>query len=478
MSGFDDPAYQRLKEEILGKQNGKASTSNGGPPVEEPQLPAISVADWTAKIRSSIENALFEAPEEARRVTASHARVKPDEVLDHLVTLGRDAAKFLPAPELSESAMEEEYNRIAEHLLKLLDKHFPAGVGAQLPANLEDLRVTYADRLPVEATTEWARITTEPREYATGGLIRISSDAAISGLMGAGKTTLMANLVRGWATGQPVLDRPSIKAKVLVVASPKEFENWLETISLWGLVGQVFVIESIKAHDKTPEAQAQWFDAVMQIYGCRAYALDTLFDFYGTPPSHSADQNRLVMNEQAPLLQIVRERSYWGVVGGHQTKAEAKSDTPRDPEEAFAGHTGWMAQHRMRISLRRKGGNAIAIITGKGGYGDQGILEEQLLSYEDATRTVRLDGPFAKHLGKAALPVVLETLRAIGKWTVIDKLCKEIGRGEKFVRPGLKEGIAQGLIKDNGRRTRGKAFAPADWTPEEEQVDLFVDKEN
>jgi hypothetical protein len=179
------------------------------------------------------------------------------------------------------------------------------------------------------------------------------------------------------------------------------------------------------------------------------------------------------MNEQAPLLQCVRERGYVGIVGGHQPKSEARTDDPREPEEAFAGHSGWMAQHRMRVSLRRKGKGYTAILTGRGGYGDTGILEEHLLAYDAETRLVTLAGLFAKHLGKAALPEVLETLRALNKWCAMSALEKEIGRGEKFIRPGLKEGIAQGLIQTNGKNARAKRWATADYQEEQTQEDLW-----
>jgi hypothetical protein len=41
-------------------------------------------------------------------------------------------------------------------------------------------------------------------------------------------------------------------------------------------------------------------------------------------------------------------------------------------------------------------------------------------------------------------------MRAIGKWVSISKLTQETGRGEKWIRPGLKEGVKQGVIVDNG----------------------------
>src|SRR5229473_8533542 len=114
--------------------------------------------------------------------------------------------------------------------------------------------------------------------------------------------------------------------------------------------------------------------------------VDTLFDFFGMPPNISGDSNRIAMNEQSPLLQLVRDRNYSGLVTGHAPKSEAKAIDPRDPEEAFAGHTAWTAQHRMRMTIRRKSQGINAFITGRGGYGDKGILKEELLLFDKDTR--------------------------------------------------------------------------------------------
>jgi hypothetical protein len=338
------------------------------------------------------------------------------------------------------------------------DLPVPSSDGAEVPAIVDP----YKDRRPVEAYAAWQVMSTEPRVYPTAGLVRAGGTAAISGLIGAGKTTLMLNWVRGWAVGKPVLGRDCTSCRVLVVVSPKEYDNWVETIGLWEIRDRVFIVESTKGHFGDPDQQAVWFDTMMQENECQAFALDTLFDFYGHPPNSPGDQNRIVMNEQAPLIQCVRERRYFGIVGGHQGKSEAQALIPRDPEEAFAGHTGWMAQHRMRITLRRKSKHnaapVIAILTGRGGYGDEGILTEQLLAYDPETRLVKLDGPFFEHLGKTAMPEIVEALRAFRGWMPMSKLLKETNKGEAWVRAGLKAGVEAKVIQPNKKKTRGKAW--------------------
>jgi hypothetical protein len=148
-----------------------------------------------------------------------------------------------------------------------------------------------------------------------------------------------------------------------------------DTIGFWELKGLVFLVKSTAAHFDDRAKTVNWFDYTMKKHECRTFVLDTLFDFFGMPPNTSGDVNRIVMNEQTPLLELVRERGYSGLVLGHAPKSEAKAIDPRDPEESesFGGHTAWTAQHRMRMTMRRKSQGVNAFVTGRGGYGDQGI---------------------------------------------------------------------------------------------------------
>jgi hypothetical protein len=240
----------------------------------------------------------------------------------------------------------------------------------------------------------------------------------------------------------PVLGRQCRPGKTLAVVSPKEYDNWAETIGMWDLKGMVFIVESPKAHFGNPTKAAEWFAAEMLRNQCQTFVFDTLFDFYGhSAGANNAEVNREVMNEQAPLLMVVREHRWAGIVTGHATKAEASAAQPRDPEEAFSGANAWAAQHRMRISLRRRDA-LTSIISGRGGYGDQGILEEQLLAYDDATRLVELGGPWATNtgMGMAAYPLVRRALEALDGIASMAKLVEVTGKGETYIRAGLRYG--------------------------------------
>jgi AAA domain len=282
--------------------------------------------------------------------------------------------------------------------------------------------------------------------------------------MGAGKSTSAMNLARAWALGVPFLGRQCRQSKTLVVVSPKEFEAWAETVGFWGLKGLIYLVESNKAHFGDREAAVQWFDYLMGKDQCRTFVLDTLFDFFGMPPNTSGDSNRIVMNEQTPLLQLVRERNYSGLVTGHAPKSEAHAVDPRDPEEAFAGHTAWTAQHRMRMTLRRKSQGVNAFVTGRGGYGDKGILKEELLKFDEKTRLVSLGGLFSDHLGQAAMSSVVECLEQLGQLASISQLEKEMGRGHRWIRPGLREGGKKGLVIVEGKakNTKYRRSTPAE----------------
>jgi AAA domain-containing protein len=333
---------------------------------------------------------------------------------------------------LSESEIEEELSRI-------VDGYLPVAVveRGQLPAEARD---PYEDRHALDAYEVGQALTKERKGYTVEGLVREGATALISAVIGAGKTTLMLNICRAWAIGGVVLGRQCQQSKTLVVVSPKEYDNWAETVYQWGLADAIFIIESPKSHFGNPQKAADWFDAEMRRLACRTFGFDTLFDFYGHSPTSSASEvNREVMNEQAPLLMVVRQNNWSGVVSGHAPKSEAKAIEPRDPEEAFSGANAWAAQHRMRIALRRRD-KLTSIISGRGGYGDDGILDEQLLAFTKETRLVELGGPWSQHVGAAALPVVTEALKGLDGIASMAKLVEVTGRGETFIRAGIRAG--------------------------------------
>jgi hypothetical protein len=201
--------------------------------------------------------------------------------------------------------------------------------------------------------------------------------------------------------------------------------------------------------------------------------LDTMFDFFGIPPNVRGDSNRIAMNEQSPLLDVVRRNNWSGIPTGHSPKSEAQAIIARDPEEAFAGHTAWTAQHRMRAVIRRKAKGVNAFITGRGGYGDTGILEEEMLLFDESTRLVSLGGKFASYLGEAALPSILEAL-SNGSWMGRSDLMKHTGKSKNWVYAGVKYGLKKGSIKWNGKGSRSAKYALPDEPDETEQGSLGI----
>jgi len=281
----------------------------------------------------------------------------------------------------------------------------------------------------------------------------------LSALIGAGKSTFAMNLARAWGLGEPFLERQCRQSKTLVVVSPKEYEAWADTVGFWELKGLVYIVPSTAAHFNTHGQAADWFDYQMTNFSCRTFVLDTLFDFFGMPPNNSGDSNRIAMNEQTPLLQLVRERNYAGIVTGHAPKSEAKAIDPRDPEESFGGHTAWTAQHRMRMTIRRKSSGVNAFVTGRGGFGDKGILKEQLLVFNEATRLDSLGGLFSDHLGEAAMPSVVDCLREFGEPVSMAKVIEAMGKGEKWVKAGMRTGRKMQLIdSDAVKGKRGSTY--------------------
>lgn len=332
------------------------------------------------------------------------------------------------------------------------------------------------DRTPVDAFEAWQIIAADQRGYLWGGLLREGCTTVLSGPMGSGKTTLGMNFARSLALGEEFLGRACQQSKTLVVVSPKEYEAWADTIWFWQLRDQVFLLRSTQTHfEEGAGAQAQWFETTMKEGGFRAFVLDTLFDFFGMPPNARGDSNRIAMAEQTPILEVVNKNSWGGLVFGHTPKVEAQALVPRDPEESFAGHTAWTAQHRMRMVLRRKSAKSgmNAIMTGRGGHGDLGILEEHLLKYDPDTRLVTLGGKFSEYLGEAALAEVLDKLGQ-GGWFSRSELVTQTGKSKNWVHAGIKHGVKKGDIKWNGKGSRRSKYAQKDEPDEEaEQGELY-----
>lgn len=172
------------------------------------------------------------------------------------------------------------------------------------------------NREPIDAFDAYQEMSAEPREYSWENLLRICCTMVLTALMGAGKTTLAMNVVRGWALAESVLGRLCKASKTLVVVSSKEWEAWVDTIGFWGIKGKVFLIPSLNTQFPRGIDQAHWFQEIMQKYGCSTFVLDTMFDFFGIPPSNTGDSNRMAMAEQAPLLEAVRLNHWSGIVTG------------------------------------------------------------------------------------------------------------------------------------------------------------------
>jgi hypothetical protein len=157
-------------------------------------------------------------------------------------------------------------------------------------------------------------------------------------------------------------------------------------------------------------------------------------------------------------------------VTGHPPKSEAQAVVNRDPEESFGGHTAWSAQHRMRAVIYRKAAGKSTFKTARGGYGDTGLLEERMLLFDEVTRLVSLGGKFADYLGATALPSLLEAFEKEHGWMGRSAICKAVGKGEGWVKAGIREGLKTGKLKSNDRDGRARKYALPDEPGEQQSL--------
>jgi hypothetical protein len=443
---FDDPAYLKLKEEVLGK----LATSNGATPHQQPpqSVERPRSRDWVLEAGEAVKGVFDRLSSQDRYVIAS---MEYNTLVEQTV---EDAMSVLMAKPGFPENMDADIRKFAEQAVVVFKEIY--GPKAQVPATIGG----EIDRTPIDAYEAAVQIRADVREYSWEGLVRDSCTMVLTALMGAGKTTLAMNLARGWALGSDVLGKKCQQSKTLVVVSPKEFEAWTDTIYFWGIKGAIYLIPSYKTHfAEGATQQALWFEETMKQLGCRTFILDTMFDYFGIPPHNSGDSNRIAMAEQTPLLETVRINNWSGVVTGHSPKSEAQALVSRDPEEAFAGHTAWTAQHRMRAVIRRKSRGFNAFITGRGGHGDQGILQEQMLLYDENTRLVSLGGPFSDWLGRVACGEVVEAFSDGSGWMSRSDICTATGKSKNFVHAGIKHAVKEGQLKWNQKKSRASKYA-------------------
>jgi hypothetical protein len=434
---------------------------------ERSQAPVIDFPTWRYRAGMTIKGCIDAIPQEGREIIAS---MTPEGLAEKLFEQARELVIVQPRPpELSDTDLDDELHKLAAQAVEHFRNayYLPATTNGeiQLPATVE------IDREPIDAYDAWKTMSADRRGYAFEGLGRWGCTMVLAALIGAGKTTFAMNLARAWALGTEFLDRRCEQSKTLVVVSPKEWEAWADTIGFWELREVIFLLRSTQTHFVDgAAAQARWFETAMKKGGFRTFVLDTLFDFFGMPPNTRGDSNRIAMNEQTPLLEVVNANSWCGLVSGHSPKTEAQAVVNRDPEEAFGGHTAWTAQHRMRMSIRRKSKGMNAFVTGRGGYGDTGILEERLLLFDESTRLVSLGTKFSDYLGEAALPEILEKLGQ-GGWFSRSELMKQTGKSKNWVYAGIKHGLKQHSIRWNGKGSRGSKYAlPGEDDEETEQA--------
>lgn len=430
-----------------------------------------SLKQWQDQIVALGYRVLKDDPEYQKQMPAAT-------LLEPLIEDLREGMEYLvahgngPPADLSEGDLAEELEKAARLAIEVWAGYLiwsnpvvPATTNGNLPAAVE------IDRTPIDAYEACQIMQADQRGYAFQGFGRWGCTMVLSALMGAGKTTFAMNLARAWALGTDFLGRQCEQSKTLVVVSPKEFEAWADTIGFWQLREVIYLLRSTQTHFESGAEQARWFEEAMKAGGFRTFILDTLFDFYGMPPNARGDANRIAMAEQTPLLEVVNANSWCGLVDGHAPKSEAQAVVPRDPEEAFGGHTAWTAQHRMRMTIRRKSKGMNAFITGRGGYGDTGLLEERLLLFDEKQRLLTLGGPFSEYLGEAALPVVLEAL--VGGWISASEIIKATNKNKNFIHAGLKIGRREGKIQWNGVKGRGSKYALPEEPNEQEQSGFF-----
>jgi putative DNA primase/helicase len=386
-----------------------------------------------------------------------------------------------------EASGHREIATIAKTLLNYAQNGVTTGAGAgEGIRRLNDLQQRFLvdgddpfpDRHPVEAVHAYGELIRLGKQtrYLMKGALAYGASSIWSGLVEAGKSTTVRMGARCFGTGEDFLGRPVQQDNVLVLCSPKEYLGWVDTVGrVWKLQDRIFIKDSETIASKDIW---KWIRYHMQLFNAHVLYLDTLADFLGVPPPNSPDYYRSVMTEQTPVIKFAWEWNYHALGTYHQPKSEANNDRPRDPTEAAMGSAGITAQHRMRVSIRRRSRDISTIIMSKGANIDEPIEEETVLNYNKETQLVTLGPPWSTVKAHPSVPQIVDVLTRLGHPATIWKIAQECSsqfdkKTESWTRSGIKAGEKLGeikLIRKGGSgKNKGALYGLSDWKSQDDQ---------
>lgn len=350
MAGFDDPDYVRLKEQILGKQNGKASTTNGGPPAKTPQR---DLNAWKLLTSHQIKNWFSAVPEDQRRLLASH---DPDTLVDTIWEqakgwIDNNKPPIWPLPEQwSATEFEEEIRVLAMKVVEEFREDYlpePAP-GGNLPAEI----AFEGYELALQANEDYLK-----RTPVIEGLCYSSAVSMVTGGKHAGKSTVTRWLAICVAKGFEFLGRKVDQGPVLYLASEDETMaarqellhlGWCATDPLQFLSMSNVTVDQVKFLESLTQ--------FLKKNAIKLVVMDMLFDFARITDEMSYAQTR----EALGTIQRVATEGDTHIVTVHHAP---KHLVNADAAVTALGSQGLAARVSPIILIRKHGENMHSIVS-------------------------------------------------------------------------------------------------------------------
>lgn len=259
-----------------GATNGAAASSNGH---VEPPKPR-DFGQWQLEVGYKFKQWFGVVPEHQREALAS---TEEDTLVETLITqakgeIAAEKRPLWPLPELNESELEEELDRLARKVVAAFrDDYLPAIAEEHLPA--------HPARYVICETAEQAELSNQEYMSRAASVAQLYYERAISLGVGGkheGKTTATRTEALAIAAGEDVYGRATLQQPVIYAASDDEYATTRMELLRMGWLRRRLPLRLVKINtyeSPEPEQILAEIARIAEVEGSRFVILDMLFDF-------------------------------------------------------------------------------------------------------------------------------------------------------------------------------------------------------
>jgi AAA domain len=464
--GFDDPSYQKLRAEILGKVNGTHSTSNGVQAVHPPQPTAEqALRDWRYRVGLLIKKALDDVPEKDRVTVAGFTK---EILVDSVVKEAREmlAAQQAPLwplpPDLTDTDAQEELDKLANRAVEVFCNAYQSDpADDHLSGLTPQERFQELLKLPSPTLYQYEQRYQKMLEapWPVEKLFCLGCVSLLTAKKGIGKSTLFRTLIICLLQADPFLGR-IIQRPVRVLFVPIEGGGMpvimgFKKSGLDASRGDLAIEDAIPSEAKTLEQRIQWVKAKIVNHRAEVVLIDTLGRFSRIGGNDDYGGTVEIVGE---LEKVARE------TGCHIIYAHHVGKNRSDDAEltgAALGSAGIESAAQAHIHLRRRAQGMVTVEIGDMRIGEG--IPEHVLDWDADTDLDRLGLPW-----KDAAAVMLDRAKQAltdfltnvnpDQWWSITELIAETKGNKRWTGWALSQMYKDDLLDRQGKGVRNSAY--------------------